>query len=151
RDGTVEELHNTPEALQLLEQEHLVHILARQAIRGGDEDALHLGGRDRIPKRIQAGTAEGRGAGAVVTKHQALGRRPCSALLDPSAETVELLVNGLGVGLALARDAGIQSDRHGCPPVLTLAGSVPTGEPTAVRADTTGPSAAVRRGEEPAD
>lgn len=72
-----------------------------------------------------------------------------SALFGPGAETVQLLVNGLAVRLALARDAGIQSDRHGCPPVLALAGSALTAASTARGADRRDPSAVVRLGEEP--
>ena len=62
-----------------------------------------------------------------------------------------MLVNSLGVRLALARDAGIQSDRHGCPPLLALAGSAPAAESTARDADRLDPSAAVRLGEGTAD
>ncbi len=55
--GTVKELHEAAEALQFFEQEHLVHILARQAVWGGDEDVLHLRRGNCIAQRIQARAA----------------------------------------------------------------------------------------------
>jgi hypothetical protein len=54
---TVEELDDTTQALQLLQQKDLVYILASQAIRRGDEDTLHLRRRNRIAQRVQARTA----------------------------------------------------------------------------------------------
>jgi hypothetical protein len=57
RHGTVEKLDHTAETLQLLQQEHLVHIVAGKAIRRGHEDAFDSGGRDCVAQCIQAGTA----------------------------------------------------------------------------------------------
>ena len=62
-----------------------------------------------------------------------------------------LLLNRLGVRLALARDARIQSDRQGCPPVPALMGSVRTLVSTAAGADRPDPRVAVRLGEETVD
>jgi hypothetical protein len=53
----VEELDDTAEALQFLQQEHLAHILAGQAIRRRHEDALDLSARDRVAQRVQTWTA----------------------------------------------------------------------------------------------
>jgi hypothetical protein len=41
---------------QLFEQQRLMHVLAGEAIWGGDEDALHLRRGNRIAERIQART-----------------------------------------------------------------------------------------------
>ena len=52
RHGTVEELDHTAKALQFFQQQDLVDILARQAIRRGDEDALHFRTGHRVAQRI---------------------------------------------------------------------------------------------------
>lgn len=70
--GPVEELHHTAEALELLQQEDLVDILAGETIRRRDEDALDMRGGDGVAQGVEAGAAQGDTAVAVVTEQQAL-------------------------------------------------------------------------------
>jgi len=43
--------------LALVEQEHLVDVVAGQPIRGGDDDPVHRARRYQIAQPIQAGPA----------------------------------------------------------------------------------------------
>ena len=57
---------------KLVEQQHLVDGVARQAIGCGEHHQLTACGSDRIPQGIQPGSAQWRATPAVVTNDQLL-------------------------------------------------------------------------------
>jgi hypothetical protein len=96
----VEEVHHRPVLLQLLNQQHLMDIVARQPIRRGDEDAVQTHARCSIAQAVQAWTPEARTTMAVVTEDM-LRRQNPALRLGMSTQTVELLLSGLRLSLAL--------------------------------------------------
>src|SRR3954454_10427247 len=97
---SVEEVHHRPVLLQFLNEQHLMDIVARQPIRRGDEDAVQTRARCCIAQAVQAWTPEARTTMAVVTKDM-LRRQNPALRLGMSTQTVELLLSGLRLSLAL--------------------------------------------------
>jgi len=103
-------------ALQLLYEQNLVDVVARQTVRCRDHDALEAGGRDRIPQPVQAGAAQ-RGAAVAVIPKDMLQRQVPALSLNIGAQALELLLSGVCLGLALGRDPGVDGyGRHGGSP-----------------------------------
>ncbi len=112
----VKEFNRCAVSLQLLDQQHLVHVVACQPVRRGDQDAIQPGTRGDVAQAVQAGTPQAGAAVAVVTKN-VLRREVPAACRGMGAQAVELLLNGLRLGLAPARDPGIGGYLHdGSPP-----------------------------------
>ena len=103
--------------LQLLDQEHLVHVVARQPVRLGDQDAVEPGARGGVAQTVEAGPPQA-GAAVTVVAKDALGRQDPTLTLGMGAQTVELLLSGLRLGLAQGRYSGVDGYMHdGSPPV----------------------------------
>jgi hypothetical protein len=51
--GPFQKLHSTAGALQLFQEDHLVHIIPRQTIRRGDQDTIDLGASHGIAETIE--------------------------------------------------------------------------------------------------
>jgi len=94
-----------------------MHIIARQPISGGHEDAIKGGRFDRIPEMIQAWTIQAGPTVAIIAKHL-LGLELFTLGGQVSLQASQLLVNGLGLALALRRDAYIDSGSHRIPPTV---------------------------------
>ena len=93
-------------ALQLLHEQNLVDVVARQAVRRCDQDAVEPGGCGRIPQPVKAGAVQRSAAVTVITKDML--RRQVPALgLDLGAQALQLLLRGVRLGLALGRDPGV--------------------------------------------
>jgi hypothetical protein len=113
----VEELDLRPVLLQLLDQERLVHVVARQPVRLGDQDAVQPRARGRLAQAVEARPVQAGAAAAVVAEHVAGGHAPAPSL-GVGAQPFELLVSGLRQGLAPRRHAGVEGYSHGgSPPV----------------------------------
>jgi hypothetical protein len=112
----VEEHDATAMLLQLLEEEHLMDIIPRQPIRISDEDLVERGHGRPIAEPVQAGALERGAAVAVVTEDVLLEQRPAVGL-EMRPQPVDLLLDGLRLGLSLGRDAHIDGDSHRCSPV----------------------------------
>ncbi len=98
----VEEHHLRPVLLQLLDQERLVHVVARQPVRLGDQDAVEPGARGGVAQAVQARAPQAGAAVAVVAEDTV--RRQVPALRSGvGAQPIELLVSALCPGLALGR------------------------------------------------
>ena len=107
----VEELDAAAVLLQLLQQEHLMDIVSRQPIRIGDEDLVERGHGRAIAEPVEAGPLERGAAVAVVTEDVPLGQRP-ALRLEMCPQPVDLLFDGLCLGLSLGRDTHIDRDPH---------------------------------------
>jgi len=105
--GAIEELDPTAVLLQFLDDQHLMHVRARQAIRGGQQH--HVVGRQSglIAQRIQARPVQARPAVTVIAVDVPLLHRP-PPLLDCGAQPRHLLLDGLCLRLVRRRDAHIQ-------------------------------------------
>jgi hypothetical protein len=113
----VDELDRAAEALELVEQDHLVDVVAGQAIGLGAQDAVELAQPHRIPQPIQAGPVQARPALPIIAERAGLGQMP-APVGDGGPQALQLLVDGLRVGLLLGRHPGIDghSERHRSPP-----------------------------------
>lgn len=98
----IQELDLRSITLQLLYEQNLVDVVARQAVRRRDHDALEASGRGRIPQLIQAGAAQ-RGAAVAVIPKDMLQRQVPASSLDIGAQALQLLLSGVCLGLALGR------------------------------------------------
>src|SRR3954468_15003248 len=99
----VEELDHRAMSLQFLDEQHLMHIVARQAVWRGDQDAVQPGARGGIAQSVQAGAPEAGTAVAVVTEDVFLHQLP-AASRSMVAQAVKLLLNGLRLSLTPARN-----------------------------------------------
>jgi hypothetical protein len=64
----VEELDRTASALQFLQQEYLVDIVASQPVRRGNQDAVVVAEAHLIAQAVEGGAVEGGAAAPFVTK-----------------------------------------------------------------------------------
>src|SRR5689334_19611907 len=101
--------------LQFLDQQHLMHVVARQAVWRGDHDAIQPAARGGIAQSVQAGTPEAGAAVAVVAKDVLLHQLP-AASQSMGAQALKLLLNGLRLSLTPARNPGIGGYLHGGSP-----------------------------------
>ncbi len=85
----VEEHDLRPVPLQLLDQECLVHVVARQPIRLGDQDAVEPDTRGSIAQAVEAGPPEA-GTAETVVAEDALGRQDPTLTFGMGAQAVEL-------------------------------------------------------------
>src|SRR3954467_15646350 len=112
----VEKLHDPAVSLQFLDQQHLAHIVARQSVRRGDQEAVQPSARDGVTQAVQAGTPEAGAAVAVVAEDLILRQDP-ALRRGMAAQAVDLLLNGLRPSLAPARDSDVAGYSHdGSPP-----------------------------------
>jgi hypothetical protein len=101
---------------QLVQQQHLVDIVAGQPVGRGDHHQVNLGQRRVISQAVQARPAEARAAVAVIAIHMPPIQRP-APLGDRRDQPVKLLLDGLRLGLAGRRDPRVHRDTHQAPPV----------------------------------
>ena len=98
----IQEDHLATGALELLQQHHELDVVARQAVRIGDQHLGDLAYPHRIAQPIQARAVERRPAAAVIAE-DALARQHHTLAAQMSAQPLELLLDGLRLGLALGR------------------------------------------------
>jgi hypothetical protein len=112
----VEEIHHRPVLLQLLDEQDLMHVVARQPIRRGDQDPVQTRARRGVAQAVQAWTLEARAAVAIVTE-DVLRRQDPTLRRSMSPQAVELLLSGLRLDLALGRNPSVSGYLHdGFPP-----------------------------------
>ena len=125
----VEELDAAALGLQLLEQEGLVDEVAGQPVGVGQEDRVEGGHGRRVAEAVEAGPLERGAAVAVVTEDVRLGELP-APVPGVFPEPLDLLVDGLGLGLPLGRDS---SHRSRSSSVASATGVLGLGPPTGCR------------------
>jgi hypothetical protein len=123
-------------ALQLLQHHHLVHEVAGQPVRRGDQH--HVKGRPRrlVAQRVQAGAVQLGAAVAVVAEDVLGGDRPSVVGGDIGPQLGDLLLDGLGLLLAVGGHAHIQRHSHR----RLLPALPPTSPPSATPAGRPGPT-----------
>src|SRR5918911_2064142 len=72
----VEEFHLTACGRDLFPQEHLMHVVARQPIRGRNQDAIQLAERRPVPQPLQPGLLEARPAVSIIAEDVLSPNRP---------------------------------------------------------------------------
>jgi hypothetical protein len=102
---------------ELFEQQHLMHIIARQPVRGGQHQPVNASLPNGIAYTVQPGTIEPSAAIAVIPKDQLLAHGQ-TLLFNAAAKSLQLLLNGLMVNLAGGRHPYIHGNSHHAPPFL---------------------------------
>ena len=110
-DGTVEEGDLDAGAAELLEQQHLVGVAARQAVGREHRDDLDGGVAHRVAQAVEARAIEPRAAVAVVAEDVRLGQLVAFGL-GPAPQAGELAVDGLLAFLALGRHSRVDRGTH---------------------------------------
>jgi hypothetical protein len=141
-EGSIDKHHPHAPAFQLLQHHHLVHEVAGQPIRRGHQHDVEGRLRRMVAQRVQAGTVQLGAAVAVITKHVLLGDRPPLVRRDVAVELGDLLLDGLGVLLAVGGHAHVQRRSHQrlLPQLLS-----PASPPTPTRAGTPDPTGSAHR------
>lgn len=116
----LDDLDPTATLGECIDQEHLLHIMARSTIRCGDQHTFHRGHGHPIPESIQTGTLERGAAIPVIAVNVLVGHRPIGVRHHVIAETTELLCNRLVLWLTRRGNPGVESDFHGTPPAEAM-------------------------------
>ena len=106
---------------ECIDQEHLVHIVTRSTIRGGDQDPCKSGQGRPIPEAIETGAIELGHALAVIAIDMLVGNVPLGVRCHRVSEATQLMCNRLLLLLTRRRDTGVESDFHGNPPDEAMA------------------------------
>ena len=107
---------------QFVDQQHLMDIVARQAIGCSDQEQLEGGKGGTIAQAVQTGPVEFGPTIPIIAIDMFVGLMPVLLLGDMGQQPVDLLVNRLGVLLAACRDTNIECNFHEVPPVAVLVG-----------------------------
>ena len=141
----VQELHLAAAPGKLIDQQHLVDIVARQPVRRGDQDQVQIGQRRMVPQPVQPRPAKASAAIAVIAVNMLVLQLP-AAPGNSRAQPVKLLLDGLRLGLAGGRHPRIHRYAHQAPPRRSAPD--PAGRllrPSAPAADRPDPTGARRR------
>ncbi len=126
--GPLQEFDLAAVPLQLLQQHHLVNVVAGQPVGRRDEHAVQPRRRDRVAQPVQAWPLQTRAAVAVVAEDVLLAQVPplpsMGRHMRPQA--LQLLLSALRLRLARRRDARVHANSlHGPPPASLLGSSAP--------------------------
>ena len=116
-DGVVEERHRAAGTAELLEDQGLIGILAREAVRAEHRDDIDLGVADGVPQGVEPGPVEPGAAVAFVAEGM-LGPELMAGLFRPGAQGRDLAVDRLLPLLALGGHPGIDGGAHGSSPLV---------------------------------
>ena len=117
----VQELHLAAVAGQLVDQQHLMDVVAGQPVRRGHQDHVQLGQRRVIAQPVQPRPAHAGAAIAVITVDVLVLQLP-AALRGRRAQPVKLLLDTLRLGLAGGRHPRIHRRSHQAPPRRSASG-----------------------------
>ena len=112
----IQEFNLTAPALQFVDQQTLVDVLASQTIRGRDQNQLKRAQRRMIAQMIQARAIQRGPAITVIAVDVLLSQMPLRLSRNLDTQTAQLLFNRLRLLLATGRDPNVQGDLHGNPP-----------------------------------
>jgi hypothetical protein len=110
--GAVAEHHPHAAAFQLFQDHHLVHEVAGQPVRRTNHHHIERRAGCVVAKRVQAGTVQPGAAVAVIAEDVLLADGPPVAGRDPGTQLGDLLLDGLGVLLAVGGHAHVQRRSH---------------------------------------
>lgn len=102
-DRPIQEGDLTPGALEFLQEHHQLDVVARQAVGIGDQHLRDLTRPHRVAQPVQAWAVERRPAVAIIAE-DALARQRHPLAVQMGAQPLELLLDGLGLRLALGVD-----------------------------------------------
>ena len=111
----IQELDLTPRPLELIDQDYLMHVVARQAIGRGDHEAIKFTRPHHIAQTVKGRAFEVSPTVTIVTKDAILAEGP-ALLVNILAKTVQLLLDGLHLDLRAGRHPDIHCYTHGIPP-----------------------------------
>ena len=111
----VQELRPAAAPGQLLEQKHLMDVVAGQPVRRGHQDHIKIGQCRMISQPVQPRPAQAGAAIPVVTVNVLVIQLP-AAPGNRRAQSVKLLLDSLRLRLAGRRDPRIHRDTHQAPP-----------------------------------
>ena len=111
----VQELHPAAVPGQLIDQQHLVDIVAGQPVRRRHQDDVQIGQRRMIAEPVQPRPSQAGSAIPVITVDVLAVQLP-AALRGCRAQPVKLLLDGLRLRLAGSRYPGIHRRPHQAPP-----------------------------------
>jgi hypothetical protein len=106
----VQELHPAAMPTKLVDQQHLMDVVAGQPVRRGHQDHVQVGQRGVVAQPVQARPAKAGAAVAVVTVDM-LGIQDPATLTHRATQPLKLLLDGLGLGLAAGGDPRIHPMR----------------------------------------
>src|SRR5215468_2007181 len=98
--GLIEKVDLAARAFELLKQDHLMHIVAGESIRTGDQHALDAPLAELVPQSIQSWPVQGRATIAIITEDM-LGLQLLAFAFEMEPKSLDLLINGLGQGLTI--------------------------------------------------
>src|SRR4029450_11985391 len=145
---TVEELGGAAGPRPLLQEDHLVHVVAREPVGGGDQHPIDLAALDRVAQAVKTRARQRGTAVAIVAEHMHRLARPALVGVrgHVGGQPLDLLLNGLVLDLVAGRDAAVDRYPHGTSPAGLSPAPRPAREgaspPTAGGAGRPGPSAA---------
>jgi hypothetical protein len=147
--GPIEKLDFAADLGELVDQQHLVNVIASETIGSGEQHAIQFAIARSITEAVKARSFEGRTTVAVVAEDVSRAEGPTLSL-NVALKAVELLVNRLEENLVGGRDSDIHSYSHGGPPVwvgalmvVVPSGSLPSLTSIAGGGDTLDPIAVV--------
>jgi len=111
----VQELHPAATGGQLLDQQHLVDIIAGQPVRRSNQHDVQISQRRVIPQPVQPRPPQAGAAKPVITVDMLILQLP-AALRGRRTQPVKLLLDRLRLRLAGGRHPGIHRRPHQAPP-----------------------------------
>jgi hypothetical protein len=117
----IQELDLASGGRDLLQQQHLMHVVAGEPVGGGDQDTIQFAQRHPIPQPLQARSLQ-TGAAVAVIAEDVLGRHGPTLLAGMRLQAFQLLGQAVGLRLALGGHPRIDPDPHGSPPVREARG-----------------------------
>ena len=114
-DRTIHKFNPTTIFFPLFQQYHLVNIVPCQPVRCSDYQTFYLSSRNSVSQTVQTRPVQAGATAAVIPEDIILWQIP-PLLADIAHQTLQLLFNGLSLGLSQGRDSGINSYSHVAPP-----------------------------------
>src|ERR671911_2071181 len=112
---SLHELHPAASLLELLDEDHLVNVVARQPIWGKHHDDLELPQARLVAQGVEGGSLQRSAAVTVVAEDILFRQLPC-LLLGVFTLLLQLLLDRLEPDLSRGRDPDVCRHPHGTPP-----------------------------------
>ena len=113
--GPIHELHLAPPSFKLLNEEHLMHVVASEPVRGSDNHTNKSCSPHLLSQLIKTWSAQFCSAVSIIAKDVLFLPGPSLSLMICS-QTLELLFDCLCLCLSLCRNADVDRDVHGDSP-----------------------------------
>jgi hypothetical protein len=116
--------------VQFLDEQNVVHVLARESIWRGDNHPVELGQRRPVAQLVESWSAQARAAVTGSAEDLLLSDR-FTLCVDVGLQALQLVLNGVRLGLSAGRgrDTGVEGNTHQLPPAAGRAESLGCGLP----------------------